>query len=744
MTLPNPATGLIDSGALVTRYTYDAVGNKLTQADALGRVTRWTYDTMGRELTRTLPLGQTESFGYDDAGQRTSHTDFNGVTTRYGYDTAGRMEFVDYATDADVVTTYTASGQRESVTDGQGTTLYTYTARDQLASVTTPDGQAITYEYDIAGNKTGLHSAALDQALHYDALNRLGDVDNRTLGGAARRNHFEYDEVGNRKLRVAADGTTTSYDYDIRNRLRTLTTRSAAGVMLFAAVYTVDASGLRTGIAESNAAGPTRSVGYDYDGVKRLEAEAIVRPGQAARIAAYTYDAVGNRIRRETAGVVTTYEVDDNDRLIRETEAGATTLRWYDDNGNTTHRSKLGEMVDYSYDEANQLVGTVTNGGAATSTSYTADGIRNRETAGGVVTTWLIDPNRDYAQTLEAYRGGQLATVWQFGDDLQAQAHIINGGVQERTLLMDGMGSVRQATNPTGAITDSFEYDAFGDDINRTGNSDIDHRYRAEQLDQDTGLYNLRARWYDAAIGRFASLDQFNGYSADPASLHRYLYASSDPIGHSDPSGLVTLGDQMTGVNTSANLYSNGMQVLSIVNPDLADRIDSELPSVLDFVLPTMIRSIATAFGSSASASGNLSLAGGSGFELHHTIPVYLCGCDSGQKLVPMHTIDHWFVHSELAAFAGSVEVGARVYDFVLKRSRKSSTSRSYIARAARTAGGRGAIAAAIGSIYSASGYMGYSIGGFTPLGQVFAQEAGKFVTDRRRYSSYPRCSRTP
>jgi YD repeat-containing protein len=302
-------------------------------------VTRWTYDKMGRELTRTLPLGQTESFGYDAAGQRTSHTDFNGVTTRYGYDAAGRMDVVDYATDADVITTYTASGQRESVTDGQGTTLYTYTARDQLASVTTPDGQAITYEYDAAGNKTGLHSAALDQALHYDELNRLSDVDNRTLGGAARRNHFEYDEVGNRKLRVAADGSATTYGYDLRNRLRTLTTRSATGLVLFAAVYTVDASGLRTGIAESDATGPTRSVGYDYDGVKRLEAEAIVRPGQVTRIAAYTYDAVGNRIRREMAGVVTTYEVDDNDRLVREIDGGASTIRGYDDNGNTTYKN---------------------------------------------------------------------------------------------------------------------------------------------------------------------------------------------------------------------------------------------------------------------------------------------------------------------------------------------------------------------------------------------------------------------
>jgi RHS repeat-associated protein len=585
--LPNPHSGLIDSGALVTRYGYDDVGNKTSQTDALNRVTRWTYDKMGRELTRTLPLGQTESFGYDDAGQRTSHTDFNGVTTRYGYDAAGRMDVLDYATDADVITTYTASGQRESVTDGQGTTLYTYTARDQLASVTTPDGQSITYEYDAADNKIGLHSAALDQTLTYDELNRLSDIDNRTLGGAARRNHFEYDEVGNRKLRVAADGTSTTYGYDVRNRLRTRATRSATGAILFAAVYTVDASGLRTGIAESNAVGPTRSVGYDYDGVKRLEAEAIVRPGQAARIAAYTYDAVGNRIRRETAGVVTTYEVDDNDRLIRETEAGATTLRWYDDNGNTTHRSKVGEVVEYRYDEGNRLIGAVTNG-ATTTIGYTADGLRNRETANGVTTTWLIDPNRDYAQTLEAYRAGQLATVWQFGDDLLAQVNLIGGSVQERTLLMDGLGSVRQVINANGAVTDAFEYDAFGEEVSRTGSGDIDHRYRAEQTSPNTGFYNLRARWYDPGIGRFSRQDDWVGKSCSPSTLNKYVYADSNPVGMLDPSGTTSLAE----LNISTRIESaqqsgaafNGRLVLRKVGCELVEVAAEEAVTAVIYV----------------------------------------------------------------------------------------------------------------------------------------------------------------
>ncbi|MEO8306031.1 MAG: RHS repeat domain-containing protein [Betaproteobacteria bacterium] len=36
-------------------YTYDAVGNRLTQTDANGRATEMTYDALGRTTSRTRP-----------------------------------------------------------------------------------------------------------------------------------------------------------------------------------------------------------------------------------------------------------------------------------------------------------------------------------------------------------------------------------------------------------------------------------------------------------------------------------------------------------------------------------------------------------------------------------------------------------------------------------------------------------------------------------------------------------------
>jgi RHS repeat-associated protein len=554
VTLPNPATGLIDGSELITRYAYDEVGNRIRQIDALGRVTRWEYDTMGRQVRRTLPLGQSESMQYDVAGQLIAKTDFNGVTTRYSYDVAGRLAGTDYAHDADVITTYTASGQRESVTDGQGTTLYRYDARDRLVHVQYPDGNAIAYGYDAAGNRTALHSPAQDQAFEFDELNRLWKVRTRVLGGAERVVTYGYDAVGNRTALTQADGTNTATSFDSRNRLRQLLTHTAAGVLLFGATYDVDATGARTGIAEFDANGPTRSVGYSFDSVKRLGAEVISRPGQSNHATGYTYDAVGNRLAKTEAGTLTSYAVDDNDRLLSESTAGATTLYTYDENGNITGQTKSSSWTQYTFDDQDRLVRTKDSTGLDVATGYGAEGVRNREATNGYVKSWLIDANRDYAQSLEAYVAEQPTTTWAFGDGLLSQVGISGGELHERNLSADGTGSVRQATDSGGHVTDAFEYDAFGNTLVRSGVSDIDHRYRGEQVDLSTGYYNLRARWYKATTGRFASMDVWPGRPCSPGSLNKFVYADSDPVNNLDPSGYATAAESTVSIDIQGSL----------------------------------------------------------------------------------------------------------------------------------------------------------------------------------------------
>lgn len=51
-----------------------------------------------------------------------------------------------------------------------------------------------------------------------------------------------------------------------------------------------------------------------------------------------------------------------------------------------------------------------------------------------------------------------------------------------------------------------------------------------------------RCRWYDPHIGRFTSMDEFEGSTADPNTLHKYLYANANPVINSDPTGMFSVG----------------------------------------------------------------------------------------------------------------------------------------------------------------------------------------------------------
>jgi len=101
----------------------------------------------------------------------------------------------------------------------------------------------------------------------------------------------------------------------------------------------------------------------------------------------------------------------------------------------------------------------------------------------------------------------------------------------------DGHGSVRQLTSSTGAVTDGYDYDAFGNLTNSTGSTPNVYLFAGEQYDPALNLYYNRARYLNTTTGRFWSMDTAEGNNRDPLSLHKYLYAEGNPVDHVDPSG---------------------------------------------------------------------------------------------------------------------------------------------------------------------------------------------------------------
>jgi len=541
-----------------TRYTYDEVGNKLTQTDAEGRTTSWEYDALGRVVARVLPLGQRETFEYDAVGNLIRHTDFNGNLSVHLYDSNNRREATEYQDGVIDSWTYTPTGQIDTATQTLPDTSsrswhYEYDERDRLLLETQPDGTTLAYQYDSAGNKTRVtvtpaNASGYVTAYTYDSLNRLKTVTDHN----GQITSYGYDVVGNRTSISHANGTSSRYDYDVLNRLDLLETFDANGALLQRFDYTLDATGRRKQIDELSG----RSTQYAYDTLYRLKTETITDSLNGNYSASYQYDKVGNRLYETVNGVQTQYTYDSNDRL---TQQGGTSYT-YDNNGNTLTETLDGNTSTFNYNAKNQLQ-SVEKGGNTTGYSYNLNGIRDSKTEGGITTTFIVDQNRDYAQVLFETDGAN-DTLYSYGDDLLSQTR---NGVTS-TYHYDGLGSTRALTDSAGTITDSYDYEAFGELLNHTGSTENNYRFTGEQYDPNLNQYYLRARYYNQQNGRFTQQDTWMGNNTDPITLHKYLYANVDPANTIDPTG--NFGFFGTGVaNTIVGIMTelqvqNGFSIL--------------------------------------------------------------------------------------------------------------------------------------------------------------------------------------
>jgi RHS repeat-associated protein len=393
---------------------------------------------------------------------------------------------------------------------------------DRLITKAAPEG-TLNYTYDAAGHlasMTSSHTNGVSVSYTYDSLNRMSTVVDSRLSGN-QTTTYTYDAANNVTKVVYPNEVETDFTYDELNRVKQLAT-SQTGYM-----YTFDAVGNRKTASELNG----RSVSWSFDGIYRLSSEGITgATGGENGNTSYGLDPVGNRQSATSSipglsPVGGTFNADDE--LSGES---------YDSDGNVT--ASGGKT--FSYDTENHLVSM--NGSGATIV-YDGDGNRVEKVGGGVTTQYLVDDLNPtgYPQVVEELSSsGAVQREYTYGLQRISENQLISSAWTPSFYGYDGFGTVRQLTNSSGTITDSYDYDAFGNKINSTGTTPNNYLYRGEQYDPDLGLYYLRARYYNTATGRFMSRDpeEFCDCSIlHPAALHKYIYGEDDPIDLSDPSG---------------------------------------------------------------------------------------------------------------------------------------------------------------------------------------------------------------
>lgn len=274
-------TQVIAPDGTTSSTSYDANGNVTEQKDGNGHATHYAYDALDRAASATDARGRKTQYGYDKAGNRTSQTDADGKVMTLGYDAADRNTGVSYSDGAtpDVDQEFDANGWRTKLTDGTGTSTFSYDTLGRLVSQANGAGAGVGYEYDAAGNQTGItypNGKTVTRA--FDAASRLTSVSD-WLGHA---NTFSYDADDNQTGRGLPGGVTQTSSFDANGAVTEIAdTRGGTALARFS--YTRSPTEQVT--SDTTTGAITAVHHYTYDGKARLA---------SADADAFGYDAASN------------------------------------------------------------------------------------------------------------------------------------------------------------------------------------------------------------------------------------------------------------------------------------------------------------------------------------------------------------------------------------------------------------------------------------------------------------------
>lgn len=325
-----------------------------------------------------------------------------------------------------------------------------------------------------------------------------------------------------------------------------------------------------TSTADANTiAIPTKIADYTYDDLDRLLSATITASTKDYK-QTYTYDSIGNMENKSDVGTYSytdphphavtkvgekTYSYDANGNLIRSVTSAAWT-HTYDFNDRLISSTDGTQTINYSYDASGER--TFKNNLTTSKKSIyvnkyfeiTNGEIQRHIFAGALKVATLSDtiPYPD-CPTPTAVAG--KTTTW-----VPSESCIMTGtsGNMSISLLLkkegarssrliyhhtDHLTGAAVETDESGKPIEVLDYYPYGSEyINKHADRyKTSHKFTGKEQDEDTGLYYYGARYYDASIGRFTSLDPWGGDMGDPQSFNKYSYTLNNPLKYIDPTG---------------------------------------------------------------------------------------------------------------------------------------------------------------------------------------------------------------
>ncbi|GAB2476264.1 hypothetical protein GCM10027063_16500 [Promicromonospora xylanilytica] len=611
---------------------YDDRNNPIEYTDANGNVWKNTYNEFN-ELVRSVDAeGNDITHAYDDRGLLISTTDQRDKVTTYEYlpdgeENAGLLAAVVSPEGRRSEYAYDRTGRQVAATDPRGTadprerrhytTKTHYDEQDRVVRVEEPgkhhDWRTV---YDDVGRLT-------HQITPEDAVTRTTYLDNglqSRVEGGGRVMTFAYTDAGRRaseSVRMKGDDLTTSYTYDAKGLVKTVTSPRGnvpgANKADFTTEYFYDANDnpirmrmpypgggfttrdikvdaldrttaainelnktssferSNTGQVDSvtDTKGRTTTMGYDKNGRQTERTDAGNKTTRTE------YDAAGNKIKEiSPTGGITTYAYTDDGLLASVTEP----------RGNVEGADKDRFTTRFEYDLAGNRTKEIDPLGNTTTTTYDANSRPTELTDARGGTTYYAYRDDDQishvrqpdAPTLPIFSKA-FATVLTYDDDGRVVGVRDPQGGRSR-ITYDDAGRPATTTDPLGR-TAHVGYDAESNplwSITTDRHEDLDDLSDAERAERTiTSEYDLRSRLTSQQVGStgpeytygYDAKDRTTSYG-DPLGVRTVTYDDEDQITKvvreepGQPTETFTYGYDQRG-NITARTYPDGTQITS-------------------------------------------------------------------------------------------------------------------------------------------------------------------------------------
>ena len=157
---------------------------------------------------------------------------------------------------------------------------------------------------------------------------------------------------------------------------------------------------------------------------------------------------------------------------------------------------------------------------------------------GYTLTEYINDINRENTEVLAEYGADEkVRQAYTYGESGIGERISVDKSTESSYYLYDGRNSVTGILTENANLTNSYQYDPYGNLTSGTADGVNYYAYNGESTNVKTGLQYLRARYYDAENGTFTTEDSDLGTTENPLTRNRYDYTTNNPLNYSDPTG---------------------------------------------------------------------------------------------------------------------------------------------------------------------------------------------------------------